>query len=294
MKRVIPATLVLALALAAGAQAGVRFLQPENAGRVYLTVAGKPRLYFRTDAGASSRVDVTGPGELKLIVRAIPRTPDMTAVAYTIVVSEGKRELKRAAAETVPITTRWTETNEPATQSRSLALVLPEGEHRLDVRFDSKDAVAAGVRYVFRGAGGEHLPIQGSGGTETVVILVKEKPLDYYITDASHPLEVDLIGPTSIRVVSRLVFRDGARGEQNYAVAVERNGKPLMERSVVTTKSDVTECEEHPDWILGKSRTFKVDIPKGKHRVLFRPSKTNSPGVALRLSIPSEDITNEE
>ena len=294
MKKVLPAVLVLVLTLAAAAHAAVRFLQPEGGERIYLTVAGKSRLYFKTDAGVSARVDAVGPGELKLIVRAIPRASDMTAVAYTITVSEGKRELKRATVETVPIATRWTDTEQSATQSRSLTLVLPEGEHRLDVRLDSKDAVAAGIRYVFRGAGGQLSPLQAGGGTETVVILVKEKPLDYYVTDASHALDVDLIGPTSIRVVSRLVFPDGARGEQNYAVTVERNGEPLMERSFVTTKSDVTECEEHPDWILGKSRTFKVDIPKGKHRVLFRPSKTSSPGVALRLSIPSEDITNEE
>ena len=284
----------MAMMLPAGhAVAGVRMVNPERGTRMWLSVGGEERMYFRLESGETTTVHVEGPGEIKFIMRGITST-DAPTSTLLLDVLEGDRRLKRIRAETLPVDLKWKDSAQGSTQPRSGRLRVPAGEHVLRVAFQSGEVPAVGVRYAFRSgeAGKPQAPFQPQGTRETVTLLVKEKRLDYYIADASSPVKVDVIGPSRLRVVSRLIFREGARGSQRYEIVLLRDGDPLPNQVGNTTKSSGVECESHPEWILGTGETFYVDIPKGKHSVELRLANAEFPGVALRFSIPKKDIAN--
>lgn len=272
--------------------AGADMLHPASGQRMLFPVSGKTHQYFRLEAGSTTTVKVDGAGELKFIVRAVTDNATATPISYSVVVSEGNQPLKTIQTETVASPTMWTGTHEFAAKSRSFKLQIPNGSHVLTVAFQSESARAAGFRYAFKkGAASEpQVAIQATGARESVTLLVKERPLDYYVTDAVSPVQVNVVGPTSLRVVSRLIFPAAARGKLNYALKIQRDGKSLPDAALTTTKSDVTECAAHRDWILGKSMTSDVDVPKGAHVVTVRLSNADAPGVALKFSIPKEAI----
>jgi hypothetical protein len=261
---------------------------------MWLPIEGKDRLYFRVESGETATVQVRGPGEVKCYVRAVAGDAGSATIKYSVVISEGDHRLKTVETETAPSAMKWKGSSELAAKSRSFTLRIPDGDHRLTIAFASKDAKAAGIRYVFRETP-EHsaqLPLHATGKRESVILLVKEKPLDYYVADQQSPVKVEVIGPTRLRVVSRLVYPSGARGSQRYTIKLERDGESLPDKTLETTKSSVVECESHPDWIIGKSKSFYVEVPKGTHVIMLRPANADSPGVALRFSIPKEDTAN--
>lgn len=296
MKRAIgTATLVACLFLpATQASAGSRLLKPATGESMWLSVGGKSRLYYRVASGQSTELEVRGEGELKCIVRAVATSASATTIAYSVVVTENGHTVKSVRTETVPSPTKWKGREEIAGKSRSFTLRIPAGDHRLRIVFESTDAAAAGIRYVFsdKPRRPAQSQLHATAKRESVTVLVKERPLDYYLADATSPVEVAVIGPTRLRVVSRFIFPDGARGDQRYMIQLQRDGKPLADKTLVTTKSAVAECESHPAWIFGKSKTFYLDIPKGTHVITLRLANTDSPAVALRFSVPKGDAAN--
>lgn len=275
------------------AEARVHMLRPEHGERMWLHVAGKDRLYFRLDAGDTAAVLVQGPGLLKLIVRGVdPSEGDSTS--YSLRVFDNGAGLDSVKIHPVLNEVDWKGRDERSTKAHRVPLHLPSGRHLIRVALAGTGVQAAGVRYSFRkgGAAEAETEFQASGARESVQVLVKEKSRDYYVTDGDSPVTLDLIGPTRLRLVSRLIFRPGARGRQAYQLDLEQDGAALPSQAFDTTKSSVAECVSHPDWILGKGKTAYLDIPKGPHRVRVRAANNESPGVAVRFSIPEKDLAN--
>jgi len=274
-------------------EGGVRMLRPDSGKRMWLPVAGKNRMYFRLDAGDTATVKVEGPGLLKLIVRGVVPS-DADSASYSLDVLDRQRKLKSLRVSVVPTGVEWKESEEGSTKAHSVRLRLSRGEHRLRVVLGRDGTKAVGIRYSYEP--GEELeagvPFQPSETRETVKLLVKERPSEYYLTDATSPVALELVGPIRLRLISRLIFRPGARGRQMYQLLVDQDGVSLPPQAFSTTKSAVVECQSHPDWILGKSRTFAIDIPQGRHRIQIRAAGDRSPGVALRFSIPKKDLNN--
>lgn len=296
MKLNIRISVVVACVLIAATHsvAGPTLLHPASGERLWLPVKGKNRGYFKIESGQSATIQARGPGEIKCFVRAVTRAGGPATVGYSVTVTEGNHRLKTVQTETVPSSTKWKDRDEFATKSRNFTLSIPKGDHQLKITFESKDVKAAGIRYVFHEASPrpEQQLLQAAGKRESITLIVKEKPLDYYVADSQSPVEVRVIGPTRLRVVSRLICPSGARDDQHYTLKLDRDAQPLPDKAFVTTKSAVVVCERHPEWILGKSRTFYVDVAAGPHVVVLRPSSGDAPGVALRFSIPKQDVAN--
>lgn len=281
------------LLVSSHAEARVHMLRPEHGERMWLHVAGKDRLYFRLDAGDTAAVQVQGPGLLKLIIRGVNPSEGDSA-SYSLDVFDNDRGLKSVRAHPVLNAVDWKGRNERSTKAHRVRLHLTSGQHLIRIALGREGVQAVGVRYPFRkgGATEAEAAFQPSGARKSVQLLVKERSQDYYVTDRDSPVTLDLIGPTRLRLVSRLIFRPGARGRQAYQLDVERDGTALPSQALATTKSSVAECVSHPDWILGKGKTTYVEIPKGPHRVRIRAANNESPGVAVRFSIPRKDLAN--
>jgi hypothetical protein len=125
-------------------------------------------------------------------------------------------------------------------------------------------------------------------GTTTVAF--KERLLDFFLADNSKPVVVEVIGETSLRVISRLAYSGVMKGPQKYTLIIILDGKELRREPLATEKSVNAEYTNHKEWSVGESRTTYVDIPSGKHKVQFQLSETDAPAVAVRFTVPQEDV----
>lgn len=274
--------------------AHAKLLPTESARMQTIDIGGKRSAYFRMDRGVDETVHVQGPTRLKCIVRITPDTLG-TPVTYAIAVFDAGKRIRLFRTETEASNLVWNESGEPVAQSQSFILNVPAGAYKYRFRLIGRHAPSAGLRCLdkgFRAAGTQVvvLPVEVS---EPITLIVKEKPLEYAISRADAPVTLKLVGPTRLRVVSRLVYGDRMKGRQPYTVRIDRDGRSVPDKELTTEKSLLAECREQLEWNFGRSRTFFVDIPAGVHRVTLRPSNNDSPGVALRFTIPREDIANE-
>lgn len=300
MKRLSPrgAAIVFMAAsalLGAGRVVGaVRLLRPSPAREMTLTLDTKTSLYYRLDAEQPAVVSAKGPSTLKLIVRAIPSAAHADTIPFKVAVTEGGHPVAEIDTRTSPSRYTWQNSSEACSESRSVSIPVPTGVHEYRVRFESPAAGAAAVRYVLRAAktGSPQSQLYPAAHEEAVTVLVREKPLDYFLASSRNPVTVRVVGPTTLRVVSRLVYRNRDKGRQLYTLLAKCDGKVLPDWTFETEKSLLAECVQYADWNLGRSQTTMMPVPKGIHEYSFQLSGDRAPAVALRFSIPREDLRN--
>ncbi len=171
---------------------------------------------------------------------------------------------------------------------------VPDGTHRYKVSFKSPARGFAGIRYLFSTGEGHQAksaiyPIDMLGATS---VALKEKEIDFFLADSIRAVKVKVIGPTRLRVVTRLAYSGIMKGTQKYSAAIELDGKPMSRIPLETSKSPATYFNNHKDWSVGESRTFYLDIPVGTHEAAIRLASSSAPALAMRFTIPKDDIGN--
>jgi hypothetical protein len=293
MKKWVFAGLLAGCLAQAGVAAAADWLAPEGAAPRTLVVGGKPSTYYLATPVAPWFVPLEGPGRLTCLVRLALGQANADTFTYTIVISEGDRLIKTVETGTRPSEWSWTDASlGRASLSRKFSVKLPEGPHRLRFELKKCSAGAAALRYQFDPSSlnddqSSLYPVAMAG---SVSILVKEKSLDYFLADSSTAVQVKVVGPTRLRVITRLAYTGTMKGPQKYGVGVSLDGQGQPTEALVTEKAITTVVENHPEWSVGESRTFYLAIPDGGHELEFRLQGTPAPAVALRFTIPSEDV----
>ncbi len=284
-------TLAFVLAVTTTVNVNAKQVAPESGELMTLDIAGKQSTYYRIQKDSSLFVTLSGPGTLTGIVRLITPSETHTNVTYTLIVSDGKKLVKTLNSTTSSSQWNWLGNSEGAGKSRKFHVRIGEGKHRLRFSLKNTLASAAGIRFNFDKSSphvGES-PLYPLSMREQVTVQVRERSLDYAIMDAETPVTVRIIGPTRLRIVSRLLYSGLMKGPKQYSIVSRMDNRKLPAKKLKTKKSFTTKIINHPEWISGRSRTFYVPIPEGEHVVSFRMSAMEAPGVALRFSIPKED-----
>ncbi len=286
------AVLVTLVSLSIGAgSVSAKQITPESGELMTLEIAGKQSAYYRIPKDSSLYVTLTGPGTLTGIVRLITPSDGDTPVSYTLMVSNGVEIVKTLNSTTSASDWHWLGNSENAGKSRKFHVRVGEGKHRL--RFALKNTVASSAAIKFdynkRAPHVGESPLYPIAMKEQVTVQVRERALDYAIMDDTIPVEVRVIGPTRLRVVSRLLYSGLMKGPKQYSIVSKMDSRELPIKTLKTKKSFTTKIINHPEWISGRSRTFYVPIPEGEHTISFLMDAIEAPGIALRFSIPKED-----
>ena len=278
----------------AGAEGRTYLVPDDESETLPILIDGKVRTYYAIDADDPLSLSVPGPTTLTLMVRLVFTQGMPDTAAYGIEVSEGKALLKK----------HWTTTRRgndafvPAGPkvpglSRKLSVEIPEGAHALTIALLGKDAQAAAARFYIPGnyRADEYASIAPLDPRETVTALAEEKQIAYYLVDADKPLTVRIVGPTKLRVLSRLTFDEGLRGKRRYALRVEEEGRLVREDMLFTTRSTSVVFTDRQEIVPGKDKVTLIDVPKGVHSFTVRlGAGSESPLAAVRFTIPKGDL----
>jgi hypothetical protein len=123
--------------------------------------------------------------------------------------------------------------------------------------------------------------VMPSGEAEAVRIRVGNKRSTYHLATHARPVEYEVSGPTSIRVLSRCIILDEVADEPIlYRLCLEIDGvevRKLSEGAVVATDATLAS-----GGAVGTLERTIVRIPPGSHRVRIFPVEEGR-GVALRV-----------
>ncbi len=274
-----------------------KLIKPVSGKKDVLEISGKKRSYWRLDKDNPLVVKAVGPGELKIYTRMELAQKKNEGVYSFITLIDGERQpLTARATEYTKSAENPKQENQRLGESRTILYDIPQGEHeyRFEVSEDSKDVIYARllvsnqheveISYI------AYLP---RSFPKEVRITVKEREYIYYRSDINEYIELEVIGPTRIKCVSRLEFDHSMRGKKPYRVQVSQNSHIILTDFFNAEISGTASYSEKSDKVLGKGEIFHIDVPEGKHR--YRIS-TPDPDISLifRFYLPEKDLGNED
>ena len=272
-------------------------LAPVSGTVISLDIAGKQSSYYHLAAGQPLAFSVAGPGTASTIVRlALPESFDADSARYRVAVLEGTDTVRAVSTSTAPADAEWVGLKEGVTLLRKFSFTVPEGQHNYQFMFESGDASFAGLRLLLKRASPHagDSPLYPVAMDRMLTLIYNEKRLDFHLATTAQPVKLRVIGPTRLRMVTRLVYGSTMKGTQKYALVMALDKNPLKPEEFSTTKAINSQFEEESDWVPGKSRTAYIVVPDGEHELTVTPQATDAPGVALRFTLPAEDVTNED
>jgi len=288
--------IIVCSALSAQTNLEPKHLKPENfQKRITTIVEGKTRYYYSLNADTSSVILVNGPGTLRVLTRGryAPGQPDFTS--YGIIYSVDGAKQQNVNITGVGRSKQATYLNGKLGlpgELKDFEIELGRGDHTIEFYLKvNKPPVAA--QYVFTPAREkkqdwiEFSPILPA---EHVDLISKETTVGYFRFSALKPVKVEVIGPTELRVMTRVEMQYQMQGRVQYRLQVKENEKVLNTYQLSTTRSDVTEYKTEKELIPGKACEFVIDVPDGKHVYEIIPLDNDKKTLLVRFLLPKSDV----
>ncbi|NQT34539.1 hypothetical protein HQ587_05070 [bacterium] len=275
-----------------------KLLKPAKGKKVTLEISGKKRSYWKLDQKNTVLVRITGPGELKIITRMELKDDSNEDIYSFITTIDGKKQplIARATEYSSSVVNPRSEKHRIG-KSRTIIYVVADGEHeyRFSLKKDSKNTVyirplasnhvvKEDISYV------AYLP---RSFPEEARITVKEREYIYYRSNSESAVELEVIGPTRVKCISRLEFNHSMRVNKPYRIQVLEGSKLILTDFFNAKVSGTAEYSQQADMILGKGDTFYIDVPSGTHRYMISTPDTDI-NVIFRFYIPERDLGNED
>lgn len=287
---------IVAIAPCSFAEDGFVYLKPTTFDlSTKLTVAGKSRTYFVLDKDNRIHVTVDGPSQLKVMSRlSLPNAsaqPD-----YKIeVLMEGSKK-----ARVIHHTSKLSEKAETASIEsafigvlRSKVIDIPSGKHSLVIQVPDGSTDVVFVRL-------SQKTNEFTGGTSVIAmtpfeyskeveLVSEEVTYPYYRIGATDRVALRLVGPATLKVLSRIEFSPEMKGSQKWKIQVLEDGKLKKNYSMSAGQSDVIQYRSPSPLIPSRAETFFVEVPEGEHVYEFRMADDNRSSL-LRFLLPQSEL----
>lgn len=275
-----------------------KLLKPVKGKKVTLEVSGKKLSYWKLDHKNTVLVRITGPGELKIITRMELKDDRNEDIYSFITTIDGKKQpLIARATECSDYVLNPKSDKNRIGKNRTIIYVVADGEHeyRFSLKEDSKNivyirplaanhVVKEDISYV------AYLP---RSFPEEVRITVKEREYIYYRSNSESAVELEIIGPTRVKCISRLEFNHSMRGNKPYRIQVLEDSKLILTDFFNAEVSGTAEYSQQANMVLGKGNTSFINVPSGMHRYMISTPDTDI-SVIFRFYIPERDLGNED
>jgi hypothetical protein len=293
---VVSVAAVLAVALTWGdaSSATWRSIAPARSGaKADILVGSKTLTYYRFDSVAPLVLSVEGPTRLKILTRVrIPNDREEETYAVTVT-----RDGEHTSTEefTAPVSTdaHYVSFNSyrPGV-IRRVYVDVPTGQHGYEI-FAAGDAVVDARPFESAAESPSRVSIAPREYAAVETFYYRDKELTYYILTEDAPVVLDVVGPTTIKVNTRLIFDQTMQGGQSYVLGVREYGEPEQLYKIETEPSETVTSRDRSDIIPGALRHFMLEVGKGARTYEFRLADTVGGAVALKFYIPRGDLLNE-
>lgn len=261
---------------------------------VTLLVEGKSRVYFRITPDHPLTVPVEGPARLRILSR-VELVEPREIRSYTLIVSEGGREIKRnetesSASDRAVAVGRRTAIG----KSRRMTVEVPVGSHRLDIAATGA-AVFTRLHRAAPAAGEEpSVSLTPIEAPRSVLVTENEKTIPYYSVLPGKPVRLRVVGPTTLDLISRLDFDATMRGTQTYRLRISQGQRTLRDVEYHTTKATTAVFGRIADRIPSKYDRLQLAIGDGPHELTVALLAPTDGAVEIHARIPQPTVGGEE
>jgi len=257
-----------------------------------VSVAGKPRAYFRLTPRAPLTVTIAGPAGLKVISRAVLPGHGEQHVAYRIVALEGQQRL--AAVDHEAAVARDVRTRGVAALGRSQHLVVqvPEGTHA--IRLELAGSAAVLVRLQRTPPAEAWVSLTPVRAARNVAVIEGQQSIEYYSALRGRPVVLRVVGPTTLDLMTRLDFDATMRGTQSYRLSLDERGTALREVEFHTTRATTASYANLPERVPSRYDHLSLEVGGGLHEIEVRLLTPAAGAAEVHARIPQPAVGNTE
>ncbi|MEM1205833.1 MAG: hypothetical protein AAGN66_21565 [Acidobacteriota bacterium] len=276
--------LVLALPATLGAQA------------IPIFVSGQDRDYVPLSQEDFTLITVRGPGELRLISRPRFRPDAGETHRFGLVVRVNGGAAQEIVYEDVErSTTAMFRDGRLGVPGRLVdyTLRLARGYHNIEVRA-AQASPQIYFRHLFkpkRERRRSWVPLTPLRTPELVELVVRETLVPYYRNAAGEGFTLDVIGPTELRIFTRLENTPEMRGRIHYRLQIQQDGQVVNTYQLGSRRSEVAQYHREDALVPGRAVEVVVAVPEGKHRYELRSIDPDKPTFLARFMLPREDLS---
>ncbi len=255
--------------------------------------------YYFLDKKSPVSIKVVGPGSLRVYTRTELAADSKEAIYGLTVVRDGKKNYlisRTAKQSTVHVAGKDTKLGE----LKSVTFKVPKGTHeyQLTLPQDSPKGVYARFAFAEKPTAKlaaeklKYVPFLPRKFVEEVRIVSKEEEYIYYRIDKSSKVELEIIGPAKLKIVSRLEFDHTMLSEKSYRLQIS-NGNEIVQTEPLKGKISATATyRKQSELALGRGDASHLTVPEGKHRyTVSTPDKNSS--ILVRFYLPEKALGNE-
>ena len=274
-------------------------LKPKNhRKKVTIISSGKKRAYYSLSDKKESIIIVRGPGILRLLSRARFKPEDKNKLSYKIVYSidgEKEKEIKfKKVKRSQKATYKNGQLGVPG-NLKDFDIELGRGYHTIKILSDKKNP-GVEVRYILypkKAKKRNWVDIEPLSPYEPVELVSKEEAAKYYRFSSDKSLKVEIIGPTMLRIFTRVENDHKMKGRINYRLQVKKDGKVEHTYMLNSRKSEVTTYKSNGKMIPGKAKIVVFDVPRGKHTYEITPIDKDKKTLLGKIVFPKNDTKLE-
>jgi hypothetical protein len=289
----VVAAVTASLAHEVGAADWKSFRPADYSAKTSISVDGKERTYYRFTADEPLTFSVEGPTRIKILTRV--RIPNNLETAeYGVSVTRDGVRVETVEKEAYPKDGAFYiafNSFRPGV-IRRVYIDVPTGRHGYEIAATGRHTVDARL---FESADSKpSLASMAPRDYESVETLnYRDKELTYYLLTKDVPVVLDVVGPTTVKVNTRLLYDATMLGEQTYVVGVREGDEPECLYRIDAEPSETVVMRDRADVIPGALRHFLLEVPGGVHSYEFRLVDTVAGGLAVKFYIPRGDLANE-
>jgi hypothetical protein len=290
--------LTLTIAVTAIA-ADYKFLTPYTFDRkVDLQITGKSREYYALTGHDRVQVKVKGPTRLRVISRAVLDAKQDSTEYQFVERREGaqKSVTVRHRSRAFDNATVSSDSDGKVTAARSKVIDVPRGDqtYTFFLPRSSKQTVLLRFAREFKdfAQGNKIVAMTPVSYSARVDLVTKEEAAAYYRLGSKDNVKLQLIGPATLKVMTRIEFDQNMNGRQKWRVQVIEDGKIKATHSLSAARSQVTTYREAAPFVPSRAEALFVEVPEGKHDYEFR-LPDNHRTVLFRFLLPEKQLERE-
>ena len=260
-------------------------------------VAGKDRPYELLSPGQPKLITVRGPGELRLVSRARFKPADKDGIRYALRVAvDGGMEQEVVYEDVARSRTAMFRDGTLGMPGRLMEyrIQLRRGYHNVSV-VPSQESPQVFFRHLFkptkerRRAWVSVTPLQDP---KLVELVSREKIVPYYRNEPGKAFDLEIIGPTELRVFTRLENTPEMRGRIQYRLQVRENDRVINTFQLSSRRSDITVYgdSQYDELVPGRAVEIVIPVPKGRHRFQILPMDQDKSTLLARFMLPRSDL----
>ncbi len=260
------------------------------ADRISITVQGKDRAYYAGTVTSPVEYHLAGPTTVRVIARIElgRRGAARPFKVYAKVDSEKPREYSFRAGRSSDAGIR-SEPNRRISRSSSFYVTLGRGAHRCRLWAEApRGRIWLRTLTAERAKQPRQVFYSPREWADVVTVIVREREYKYYRATADQPVELQIVGPTTIEVRSRFEFDFATKGIHDYRLQVLEDGALKRSYAFSSRRSHVCVYRDQLELVPGRANKFHITVGRGRHVLTFVPQPRPDPslGILLRFFVP--------